>query len=159
MQIHTKKRNRLDHQRLSDLVYIKYNRALRRRYDMCDTLDPILLDQIDESNEWLVGKLDENDNDEEGFVFDDESLQWGIVAEASGVGESRYNSRSISKGSTSKSTQKASKKKVSSSTPIQLIDEEEDVQILDDTDEEDYEDYKSEDNVENEEDNQFGDEY
>ncbi|XP_034693471.1 uncharacterized protein LOC117920189 [Vitis riparia] len=31
--IHSKRRNRLDHQRLNDLVYIKYNRALKRRYN------------------------------------------------------------------------------------------------------------------------------
>ncbi|XP_076936260.1 uncharacterized protein LOC143603320 [Bidens hawaiensis] len=40
--LHSKKRSRLDQQKLSDLVYIKYNRALKRRYDMRDTIYPIL---------------------------------------------------------------------------------------------------------------------
>ncbi|XP_076933536.1 uncharacterized protein LOC143599474 [Bidens hawaiensis] len=42
--LHSKKRSRLDQQKLSDLVYMKYNRALKRRCDMRDTIDPIILD-------------------------------------------------------------------------------------------------------------------
>ncbi|RWR88532.1 hypothetical protein CKAN_01754700 [Cinnamomum micranthum f. kanehirae] len=56
--IHSKKRNRLDQKRLNDLVFVKYNRALKRRYDMSDILDPISLKDIDESNEWLHGRVD-----------------------------------------------------------------------------------------------------
>ncbi|KAJ9552580.1 hypothetical protein OSB04_016625 [Centaurea solstitialis] len=37
--LHSKKRNRLEQQKLNDLVYIKYNRALRRRHDVRDTID------------------------------------------------------------------------------------------------------------------------
>ncbi|RVW60189.1 hypothetical protein CK203_088214 [Vitis vinifera] len=57
--IHNKRKNRLDHQHLNDLVYIKYNRALKRRYD------------------------------EDDFVFDDDNLTWGDVAKATGVEEAR----------------------------------------------------------------------
>ncbi|XP_075500617.1 uncharacterized protein LOC142539215 [Primulina tabacum] len=53
--LHSKRRNRLEQKKLNDLVYIKYNRALRRRYDMRDTIDPISLADIDDSNEWLMG--------------------------------------------------------------------------------------------------------
>ncbi|CAN4097658.1 unnamed protein product [Withania somnifera] len=53
--IHSKKRNRLVLSRLNDVVYIKYNRTLARRYDARDTIDPIALDNIDEANEWLLG--------------------------------------------------------------------------------------------------------
>ncbi|XP_019261290.1 PREDICTED: uncharacterized protein LOC109239218 [Nicotiana attenuata] len=52
--IHSKKRNRPELSRLNDLMYIKYNRTLKRRYDARNTIDPILLDNIDEANEWLT---------------------------------------------------------------------------------------------------------
>jgi len=72
LQLHTKRRNRLDQFRLNDLVFVKYNRALKRRYQMRDTIDPIILTHIDESNEWLTGKLDEeNDKDDETIFPDD----------------------------------------------------------------------------------------
>ncbi|PKU83341.1 hypothetical protein MA16_Dca016288 [Dendrobium catenatum] len=31
-QIHTKRRNHLEHQRLNDIVYVRYNLNLRNRY-------------------------------------------------------------------------------------------------------------------------------
>ncbi|KAH6771111.1 hAT dimerization domain-containing protein / transposase-like protein [Perilla frutescens var. hirtella] len=49
--LHTKKRNRLSLARLNDLVYVKYNRALQRRYKRKDIINPILLEEIDDSNE------------------------------------------------------------------------------------------------------------
>ena len=33
-RIHTKKRNRLEHQRLNDLVYVHYNLRLKNRYEI-----------------------------------------------------------------------------------------------------------------------------
>lgn len=70
------------------MVYIKYNQALKERYTLQDQLDPITLDHIDESNEWLIGTLEEEDGQEENeLVFDDDDLTWGDVAEASGVRE------------------------------------------------------------------------
>lgn len=33
--IHSKKRNRLEHQRLNDLVYVHYNLRLQQRYELC----------------------------------------------------------------------------------------------------------------------------
>lgn len=119
---------------------------------MCDTIGPILVEEIDESNEWLVGKLDGD-----GFIFDDDSLQWSIVAKACGVGESTYNDGSKSKGSISEPTHEVSKKMASSSTLIQLVDEEGDEYILDEPDEEDFADYNLEDIVENGDQDNFGD--
>ncbi|KAL0319727.1 UNVERIFIED_CONTAM: hypothetical protein Sradi_5234200 [Sesamum radiatum] len=90
MKIHTKSRNRLEQKRLNDLVYIKYNRALKGRYDARDTINPIALDDIDESNEWLLGRsnLSEEDDDEENaHMYEDDDLTWGDVARASGVDE------------------------------------------------------------------------
>ncbi|KAH6837753.1 hAT dimerization domain-containing protein / transposase-like protein [Perilla frutescens var. hirtella] len=69
------KRNRLAQTQLNDLVYVKYNRTLQCRYERKDTIDPILLDEIDESNEWLIGKINEdNSNEVEDLVFDDDDL-------------------------------------------------------------------------------------
>ncbi|XP_027911484.1 uncharacterized protein LOC114170198 [Vigna unguiculata] len=80
-QIHSKKRNKLDHKRLHDLVYIKYNQQLAQRYNIRDEIDPILLNDIDECN---------NDNEEGGndLVFhDDPTLNWATIYEALGIGE------------------------------------------------------------------------
>ncbi|XP_075488891.1 uncharacterized protein LOC142527816 [Primulina tabacum] len=112
--IHSKKRNRLSQQRLNDLVYIKYNRTLRRRYAMRDKIDPISLSEIDDSNEWLLGKLDDsdNENDDNDLVFEDDDLRWSDVAQAVGVGESAYDFRSrnasTSKGASSSTSAKRS---------------------------------------------------
>ncbi|XP_059658690.1 uncharacterized protein LOC132305021 [Cornus florida] len=80
IKLHNKKRNRLVQTTLNDLVFIKYNRALRRRYNMRDTLDPILLDDINESNEWLTGRINDDSDTEDDLVFEDDSLTWGYVA-------------------------------------------------------------------------------
>ncbi|ESQ37081.1 hypothetical protein EUTSA_v10002971mg, partial [Eutrema salsugineum] len=69
LTLHTKKRNRLAQDRLNDMVFVKYNRALKRRYNRKDIIDPILLDDIDESNEWLLGRMDGHDDDYNDLVF------------------------------------------------------------------------------------------
>ncbi|KRH13328.1 hypothetical protein GLYMA_15G231600v4 [Glycine max] len=46
-QIHSKKRNRLQHKRLHDLVFVKYNQQLKQRYNARDEIDPISLNDID----------------------------------------------------------------------------------------------------------------
>ncbi|GMP53938.1 hypothetical protein CsSME_00019250 [Camellia sinensis var. sinensis] len=142
-ELHSKKRNRLEQQRLNDLVYVKYNRTLRFRYDMRNTLDPISLQNIDESNEWLLGRMDgESDEDNEPVFDDDDGLTWATVARASGVEESSHASRATS--SRSKAQPRISKP--STLTPLQLIDEEE--AGSDDTEDEDVEGYKSTDGEE-----------
>ncbi|XP_020265760.1 uncharacterized protein LOC109841258 [Asparagus officinalis] len=86
-QIHTKKRNRLDHNRLQDLVYCKYNQALKERFDCMDIVDPIKLTDIDKSNEWLLGQFGEGNNAENDLVDEEDDLRWGVVGEATGVEE------------------------------------------------------------------------
>ncbi|RWR76251.1 hypothetical protein CKAN_00468500 [Cinnamomum micranthum f. kanehirae] len=131
-----KKRNRLDQKRLNDLVFVKYNRALKRRYDMRDILDPISLKNIDESNEWLLGRIDRELDEDDEFVFDDDILTWGDVATASGVGESSQRTRA-----TSTSRARATPRVTRSSSVLQLVDEEE----SEETDEKDVDGYKSND--------------
>ncbi|XP_023904991.2 uncharacterized protein LOC112016725 [Quercus suber] len=70
---------------------------MKARYDKRDVIDLIFLDDIDESNEWLLGEIgDESSmNIEDELVFDDDNdgLTWGVVAKATGVGEPRKNTR------------------------------------------------------------------
>ncbi|KAI3742410.1 hypothetical protein L1987_60091 [Smallanthus sonchifolius] len=81
--IHSKKRNRSEHKKLQDLVFVKYNKMLKNRCDATVAYDPISLDEIDDSNEWLTGRMDKE------RVFVDEDLTWTAVGEASGAGEVR----------------------------------------------------------------------
>ncbi|KAM4094026.1 hypothetical protein ACB094_06G164000 [Castanea mollissima] len=118
-QIHTKRRNRLAQKRLNDL---------------CDVIDPISLDDIDESNEWLLGEMgaEPSINVEDELVSDDDDdgLTWGVVARATGVGGLRKNTRFQTKS-------RASLKASTSQPNI----EEEDVNS-DETEEENVDGYK-----------------
>ncbi|GFY97628.1 hAT dimerization domain-containing protein [Actinidia rufa] len=117
-EIHSKKRNSLEQNRLNDLVFIKYNRALKRRYDIRDTIDPISLSNINESNEWLRRRLDGESDEDEELVFENDTLTWGAVARASGVGESSKQTRATT-------SRVRSKDSTSTSNTIHLMDEEE----------------------------------
>ncbi|XP_058184034.1 uncharacterized protein LOC131301672 [Rhododendron vialii] len=153
LSIFTKKKgNRLAQKRLNDLVFVKYNRALKCRYLKRDHIDPISLKEIDQSNEWLVGKM------EEEFVFegDGDDLNWDDVALASGAKEPRKTTRA----SSSKSTDSTPIAKLAKPTPkakasrgkTSLIDEEnEEEEWETDDEEEDVEGYKSESSDDDEE--------
>ncbi|KAJ9698985.1 hypothetical protein PVL29_007853 [Vitis rotundifolia] len=57
--IHTKKRNRLERQRLNALVYVRYNTRLRERtLQRKQNVDPILVKEIDLDDEWIAEKED-----------------------------------------------------------------------------------------------------
>ena len=57
--MHTKKRNRLEHQRLNALVYVRYNTRLRERsLQRKQNVDPILIEEIDSDDEWIAEKED-----------------------------------------------------------------------------------------------------
>ncbi|XP_022014421.1 uncharacterized protein LOC110913912 [Helianthus annuus] len=95
-KLHSKKRNRLKQSKVNDLVYIKYNRALRRRYDMRDTIDLIILDDgnLQDPNEWLKGALKGlEENEENALVHEAEDLTYGDVATAVGANEAVYYTR------------------------------------------------------------------
>ena len=64
---------------------------------MRNTIDSIFLKDIDDSNEWLTRRIEEDELDEFSKVdlaFDDDILTWGSVARAFGVEEERFNLRS-----------------------------------------------------------------
>ena len=59
MHVHTKRRNRLLHDRMKDLVFVKFNSRLKQKRDNKDK-DPIekpIHDVVleDEDNEWITG--------------------------------------------------------------------------------------------------------
>ena len=137
LQIHDKKRNRLAQQRLNSLVFVKYNRALKRRYDTPDRIDLISLKDIDDSNEWLMGRMDGSSDQEEDFVFEDDYLTWSTVARAAGVEEIVHHTRSA-KGTSvmAKGKAKVSSSQSKISTPLKLRDEEEDIDFEEEYEEE-----------------------
>uniref|UniRef100_A0A6N2M5V3 DUF659 domain-containing protein n=1 Tax=Salix viminalis TaxID=40686 RepID=A0A6N2M5V3_SALVM len=70
--IHSKKRNRLEHKRLNDLVFVRYNLKIQQR-NMSrtrDALDPISLDNIDLLNEWIC---------EEPGLLDGDDISWESI--------------------------------------------------------------------------------
>ncbi|XP_074351686.1 uncharacterized protein LOC141690822 [Apium graveolens] len=60
--IHTKRRNRLEHQRLNDLVYVPYNRKIytrfKKRREQGKKYDPLVLEDLEWTNEW-IGDIDD----------------------------------------------------------------------------------------------------
>ena len=54
---------------------MKYNQKMKAQYDKHDVIDPISLDDIDESNEWLLGEMgaESSMNVEDELVFDDDN--------------------------------------------------------------------------------------
>jgi len=74
-QIHTKKRNRLEHQRLNDLVYVKYNRALK----LVMTCGVSLI-----QSRWITLIIVMNGWLGRWVKFGDDNLTWGDVSRASG---------------------------------------------------------------------------
>ncbi|KAL0410835.1 UNVERIFIED_CONTAM: hypothetical protein Slati_3673200 [Sesamum latifolium] len=62
--IHTKKRNRLEHQRLNDLVYVHYNLRLQNRVKYSKRpYDPVDYECIDKSEFWIVEETPEGELD------------------------------------------------------------------------------------------------
>lgn len=106
---------------MQELVYIKYNQKLKERFDSRDLIDPIVLKEIDISNEWLAGEL------EDDAVFEgDASFTWSQAADAAGIGEPQYATRQ----------QRRSALAAPPTTQNMVVDEEEDVEQIDQADDE-----------------------
>ena len=58
-QVHTKRRNRLNTQRMNDLVYIMYNKKLKQKFNKKSNLkeneDPLDVEYVMSNDEWTVG--------------------------------------------------------------------------------------------------------
>ncbi|KAD4981747.1 hypothetical protein E3N88_18418 [Mikania micrantha] len=83
-EVDVSNRNRLAQEKLNNMVYVKYNRALQRRHRKEGTTDPIELEDIDESNEWLMDRMEDDDDD---LVFLGDDLTFNVVCKASGANE------------------------------------------------------------------------
>lgn len=65
-QIHSKRCNRLAQERLNKLVYVHYNLSFRIKKIEGSDGEPINLDDIDPSNEWVRNDCDDEDECLEG---------------------------------------------------------------------------------------------
>ncbi|XP_020260066.1 uncharacterized protein LOC109836551 [Asparagus officinalis] len=80
--IHTKKRNRLTHKKLHDLVFVKFNAKLKNKHAVPNR-DPLTAyDDEERVTEWLLGEEEENSDDE---VFPGECLTFRQVGDISGA--------------------------------------------------------------------------
>jgi len=63
---------------LHELVYVKYNQQLAQRYNIRDEINLIVLNDIDECYEWLVGQVDDDNDTKKGgnelVFYDDPTL-------------------------------------------------------------------------------------
>ncbi|KAL5728016.1 hypothetical protein ACHQM5_001144 [Ranunculus cassubicifolius] len=78
--LHTKKRNCLEHERLNSLAYVQYNMRLKKRYEERmngKDLDPIILKNLDECVEWLIPQ-----DAREDIVLGTDGLTFGVLEEA-----------------------------------------------------------------------------
>lgn len=62
-----------EHQRMPDLVFVKYYQKLKEIYDIRDEIDPISLNDIDDCNEWLVEELDDCNEARNDIVHEDDT--------------------------------------------------------------------------------------
>ncbi|XP_076941441.1 uncharacterized protein LOC143610994 [Bidens hawaiensis] len=84
--LHTKKRNCLTQKKLSDLVYVQYNTKLQRRFNSLQSnksLDPILLRDVDENDDWVIPTEEELQE----FVDGGDGLRWSNAREPTGGNE------------------------------------------------------------------------
>jgi hypothetical protein len=86
--MHTKRRNRLLHKRLNDLVFVSYNRKMQNRFQKRretggTSYDPLVLDDFDWDNEWVHSSVVHAGRDD-----DEHNLTWEQVDEATGASES-----------------------------------------------------------------------
>ena len=113
------------------MVYVKYNRALQRRYERRDTIDPILLEDVDESNEWLLGTMDEN-SEEEDLVFEGDDLTWSAVSRATEANEPTYATRGVSRVRRDAPVAPASSSRVDKGKRPMMIDDDDDDKMKED---------------------------
>ncbi|XP_023736928.2 uncharacterized protein LOC111884863 [Lactuca sativa] len=81
--LHSKKRNCLLQQKLNELVFIQYNIRLQKRFMSLQnkSLDPILLRDVEENDDWTIPMEDELQD----FVDGGDDLLWSDVQEAMGA--------------------------------------------------------------------------
>jgi hypothetical protein len=79
---------------LQDFVITKYIQTLKKRYERDNMIDPVFMDDIDTSKEWLMGDEDSEGQAQHDLVFDDDDFSWLDVEIAIGAAEPIINTRS-----------------------------------------------------------------
>ncbi|KAH1253852.1 hypothetical protein GmHk_04G010416 [Glycine max] len=70
-----------------------FEQQLKQGYNATDEIDPISLNEIDVSNEWLVGEMDDDNDTGNDLVFDDdEALNWRTAV---GAGSSTRKQKAV----------------------------------------------------------------
>ncbi|XP_027193035.1 uncharacterized protein [Cicer arietinum] len=141
--IHSKKRSRLEHKRLEDLVFVKYNQALKERYDCRDVIDPIVLnDDNDYINEFEVGDLGDDGEPVEELVYAGDNLTWTDVANASGANEPVvYTRRAAKEKATASASRAIAQETISKEVVVEEYVEEVEPIYVEDDEEEENEEY------------------
>ncbi|XP_031091572.1 uncharacterized protein LOC115996475 [Ipomoea triloba] len=120
--IHTKRRNRLEHKRLNDLIYVQYNLKIANRFQKLheegSNLNPLILEEFQWNNEWVDGSDD--------AVHPGGDISWRLVDEVIGAsnnleGHNLFTRANVGEG-TSAPTLSHSRRRNTSSF---MIDEEE----------------------------------
>ena len=88
--MHTKKRNRLLHKRLNDIVFVSYNRKMRTRFQLMrektgKKYDPLVIEEFDWDNEWADSLHVSIPGARESDAVND--LTWQHVDEATGASQ------------------------------------------------------------------------
>ncbi|RDX78004.1 hypothetical protein CR513_41782, partial [Mucuna pruriens] len=57
-------------------TWFKYKQALKEHSKCCDVMDLIFLNSVDDSNKWLLGEMDQADEEgsEDELIFDADTL-------------------------------------------------------------------------------------
>ena len=77
----SKRRSNLDPERLSKLVFIKYNKSLHERFqtrrvqNKSEDYDPIVIDDLNYSSEWMTGRPGACNE----FVYEEDGFTWAEV--------------------------------------------------------------------------------
>lgn len=74
------KKSRLDHKKAREVTFVKNNLTLKSRRNK-ESYDPITMEDIDYSNEWLIGKMEEKQ------VLENENLTKVNAANAIAAGD------------------------------------------------------------------------
>ncbi|CAH9136807.1 unnamed protein product [Cuscuta epithymum] len=116
--IHTKKRNRLEHKRLNDLVFIQYNRKIATRFqkrrEEGKNFNPLIFEDFQWNNEWVSNEV----------VHPGDDLLWSQVDEALGASSS-LQGRNLPRTSSSRGESVYYRRRGSNSSnsSLRLIDE------------------------------------